>query len=155
MTTSRPYQNQMKYQLTASDYRALRSRLNSTVAEGGDAGRIHTLRFASYRGLLASGQDQELSSTPQFSLSYYNNDPTYLFLERQLESAYDCAMVTEAECRALLSGQTDWLLARHKPVLPVQEHQEEVGLVGKQAVIKGLGVLPHLLGAGGRGAVHL
>ena len=117
MTTSRPYQNQMKYQLTASDYRALRSRLNSTVAEGGDAGRIHTLRFASYRGLLASGQDQELSSIPQFSLSYYNNDPTYLFLERQLESAYDCAMVTEAECRALLSGQTDWLLARHKPVL--------------------------------------
>ena len=117
MTTSRPYQNQMKYQLTASDYRALRSRLNSTVAEGGDAGRIHTLRFASYRGLLASGQDQELSSIPQFSLSYYNNDPTYLFLERQLESAYDCAMVTEAECRALLSGQTDWLLARHNPAL--------------------------------------
>ena len=117
MTTSRPYQNQMKYQLTASDYRALRSRLSGTAAESGDAGHIHTLRFASYRPRLASGQDQTPPATPQFALSYYNSDPTYLFLERQMECAYDCAMVTEAECRALLAGQTDWLLARHNPVL--------------------------------------
>lgn len=134
MTTSRPYQNQMKYQLTASDYRALRSRLNGTAAEGGDAGRIHTLRFASYRPRLASGQDQTPPATPQFALSYYNSDPTYLFLERQMECAYDCAMVTEAECRALLAGQTDWLLARHNPVL-----RDFYGAITEQML------LPHVL----------
>lgn len=134
MTTSRPYQNQMKYQLTASDYRALRSRLSGTAAESGDAGHIHTLRFASYRGLLTSGTDEELPYTPQFALSYYNSDPTYLLLERQMESAYDCAMVTEAECRALLAGQTDWLLARHNPVL-----RDFYGALSEQML------LPHVL----------
>lgn len=116
MTTSRPYQKQMRYQLTAVDYHSLRGRLRGAV-DGGDAGYIHTLRFASYRRRIASGASQELRAEPQFALTYYNNDPAYLFLERQSDSGYDCAMVTEAECRALLAGQTDWLLARHNPVM--------------------------------------
>ena len=60
---------------------------------------------------------QQPESLSTFALHYYNNDPTYLLLERYLEEEQDSAMVTEAECRALLSGETSWLLDRRDPVL--------------------------------------
>ena len=75
--------------------------------------------FANYRNRVPRSPMGELldGTAPRFSLHYYDEDPTYLLLVRWLEGRRTSAMVTEAECRALLAGETDWLLERHNPLL--------------------------------------
>ena len=116
MTTTHPYAHHLRYKLTPADYATLRSRLAASGARG-QTTNIHTLRFASYRGALPDERSQDIPADLHFSLHYYDNDPSYLRLVRQSggESAY--TIIAEAECRALLSGETGWLLDRYNPVL--------------------------------------
>ena len=118
MTTTHPYPHRMQYQITQADYSALRTRLSAAVPED-SAGDIHTLLFTSYRNRVsalpaggAAGQEEA-----RFSLHYFDNDPSYLLLERRLGQESGTVMMTEAECRALLSGETDWLLDCRNPIL--------------------------------------
>ena len=115
MTTTHPYAHHLRYKLTPADYAALRTRLAADAVCLRTTG-IHTLRFASYRGALADAGSQDIPADLHYSLHYYDNDPAYLRLVRQCgwESAY--TVIAEAECRALLAGETDWLLNRHDPL---------------------------------------
>lgn len=118
MTATRLHQHQhhqVQYQITPADYRALRARLSAASPDGHGTACVHMLRFYSYRSHILSLP--ESPADPHFSLSYYDNDPTYLFLERQQGELHTSAMVAEAECRALLSGETGWLLERPNPIL--------------------------------------
>ena len=76
--------------------------------------------FASYRDYITSqsGQIAAISErmNARFSLHYYDNDPSCLVLERRMDGRRTTAMVAEAECRALLAGETNWLLNRHDPL---------------------------------------
>ena len=112
MTATKPHrhQHQLYYQITPADYSALRTRLTAAAPETGGTARVHMLRFTSYRQNL-------YGNTPRFIMFYYNNDPTYVILERRMDKERTSAIVAEAECRALLSGETDWLLNRPNPVL--------------------------------------
>lgn len=117
MTKKQSPTRQMHYQITTEDYTALRAVL-SARSEAERAGNVHTMYFVSYldwmednRNLAVPGQ-----AGAQFALHYYDNDPTYLRLERRLDGQRTSAMVTEAECRALLAGETGWLLNRHDPL---------------------------------------
>lgn len=116
MTTTHPYAHHLRYQLTAADYTALRSRLIADNAHCRTTG-IHTLRFASYRGALSDARSQDIPADLHFSLHYYDNDPSYLRLVRQSGGESTYTIIAEAECRALLAGETDWLLERYNPVL--------------------------------------
>ena len=113
-----PNVHELRYALTRADYQALRDRLAAAGPSpaGGGSGWVHTLGFASYINALP-GRGQESQSDARFSLHYYNNDPTFLMLERREGQTSATAMVAEAECRALLAGETDWLAERHDPVL--------------------------------------
>lgn len=120
MTTDQPSPRRLHYQITQSDYDALRARL-STQTETSSSSCVHRMFFYSYRDrvpvqpmeeMLVSGREEA-----RFSLQYYDNDPSYLVLERRQDGLRTSAMVAEAECRALLSGETDWLLERSNPVL--------------------------------------
>lgn len=119
MTKKQIHPRQVHYQLTEEDYHALRACL-SARAEKEKAGSVHTLFFTSYRDYITSrsgrvNADSEGSGS-RFSLSYYDNDPSYLSLERRTGERRTTAMVAEAECRALLAGETNWLLNRHDPL---------------------------------------
>ena len=120
MTTTHPYPHRMQYQITQADYSALRTRLSAAVPED-SSGDIHTLLFTSYRNRVSAGPVGGLPAAHEtearFSLHYFDNDPSYLLLERRLDQYSDTVMMTEAECRALLSGETDWLLERRNPIL--------------------------------------
>lgn len=119
MTTTHPYLHTMKYAITKTDYEALHNRL-STAADrdtGASESWISTLFFASYRNRVLPTPVHPAEDRSAFALHYYNNDPTYLILEQYLDGEPESAMVTEAECRALLAGETSWLLARRNPVL--------------------------------------
>ena len=84
--------------------------------------------FTSYRDRVPMNPMGELLTAEQgctkFSLHYYDDDPTYLILERRQDGHRTSAMVAEAECRALLAGETDWLLDRPNPLL--QEFHENL-----------------------------
>lgn len=117
MTKKRSPTRQMHYQITTEDYTALRAFL-SARSEAERAGNVHTMYFVSYLDWMEDGRDLAVpgQAGAQFALHYYDNDPTYLRLERRLDGERTSAMVTEAECRALLAGETDWLLDRHDPL---------------------------------------
>lgn len=117
MTKKRIHPRQLHYQLTQEDYYALRACLSART-EREKAGSVHTMFFASYRDYITSRSRRAADPSEQnrFSLSYYDNDPSYLSLERRAEGRRSTAMVAEAECRALLAGETDWLLNRHDPL---------------------------------------
>lgn len=107
----------LHYQLTSDDYAALRACLEDRAVEK-NSKSVHSLFFTSYLDRMPAYADSELLvPTARFSLSYYDNDPSYLILERRLSGTRTTAMVSEAECRALLAGETDWLLNQHNPVL--------------------------------------
>lgn len=120
MTTNQSAPRQLHYQITRSDHDALRSRLSAGTASTA-ASCVHRMFFASYRDRIAAQPIEELlvpaREEARFTLQYMDNDPSYLVLERRQEGTRASAMVTEAECRALLSGETDWLRERHDPVL--------------------------------------
>lgn len=119
MTKKQIHPRQLHYQLTQEDYYALRACL-SARAEKEKAGSVHTMFFTSYRDYITSrsGGTEAASERDgsRFSLSYYDNDPSYLSLERRRKGRRSTAMVAEAECRALLAGETNWLLNRHDPL---------------------------------------
>lgn len=116
MTTN--YPRQMHYQITAEDYAALRACLVAR-AEERTVRSVYTMFFASYRDRVPTSSIGALLAPEEmrFSLHYYDDDPTYLFLERQMGGRKSRAMVTEAECRALLAGETDWLLEQRNPLM--------------------------------------
>ena len=109
MTMTRTYRRHVRYRVTGQECRALREQLASIRQTDN---RVHTLRFTSYR-LDAETEKQR----GRYALHYFDNDPSYLFLERRGEHALNSAILTEAECRALLAGDTDWLLGRRDPLL--------------------------------------
>jgi len=115
MSNIQLYSHQLRYRITLADYHSLRTRLSA--AKPVDITNVHTLRFASYQSLIPAQPRQAEHSESYFSLHYYDGDPTYLLLERRRGQERTSAMVAEAECRALLSGETDWLLSRRDPVL--------------------------------------
>lgn len=120
MMTNQPRLRQTHYQITPEDYAALRIHLSARAKEKG-AGRVHTMLFASYRDRISAASTRETGNSeeasPQFFLHYYDDDPTYLHLECRRGGRRASTMVAEAECRALLAGETDWLLNRHNPLL--------------------------------------
>ena len=119
MTKKQIHPRQLHYQLTEEDYYALRACLSARTEKEKD-GSVHTLFFTSYRDYITSPSgragDASERTGSRFSLSYYDNDPSYLSLERRTEGRRSTAMVAEAECRALLAGETNWLLNRHDPL---------------------------------------
>lgn len=119
MENAHPNGHELRYALTPTDYQALRSRLTSAGSAETERGEgwVHTLGFASYIQKALPGRGTERWTDARFSLRYYNNDPTFLMLERREGQTTSTAMVAEAECRALLAGETDWLAERHDPVL--------------------------------------
>ena len=119
MATTNSYPHTLKYAITKTDYEALHNRLSIAANQENMASEcwINTLFFASYRSRTLLPHGQQAENPFSFALHYYNNDPTYLLLERYREAEQEAAMVTEAACRALLSGETGWLLARRNPVL--------------------------------------
>ena len=112
-----PSGHELRYALNQTDYQTLRSRLTAAgTADGGrGSGWVHTLGFANYIHKALPGRAERTEA--RFALRYYNSDPTFLLLERREGETTATAMVAEAECRALLAGETSWLAERHDPVL--------------------------------------
>lgn len=105
-----------RYRLTPEDYESLHTRLSGHGLMAAPRS-VSTLYLRSYLDRMpAYTGDATAVPADKYSLSYYDNDPSFIILERRQEDLRASAMVTEAECRALLVGETDWLLNRHDPL---------------------------------------
>lgn len=118
MTADTTARRRLYYRLTRSDHDALRSRLSG--ASAGAVG-VHRMFFTSYRDRAAAQTVEELLSPvgeeTRFSLQYLDDDLSRLTLERRRGGRRASAVVDEAECRALLRGETDWLRGRREAAL--------------------------------------
>lgn len=120
------YRHELKYAIDMGTYLALRARLrpvmkpDSHALEDGSY-TIHSIYFdnADDKALR-----EKLSGTPQrekWRIRWYNDDLSFIRLEKKLKRDTLCrklsAPLTEAECRALAGGKTDWMAEHPAPLV--------------------------------------
>lgn len=113
------YRHELKYEISYADYLAVRQRLRPVMQVDSHAGAdgrylVRSIYFDNpYDKVLREKRDG-IQKREKFRIRYYNDDLSFLALEKK--SKYNSlgqkthAVLTEAECRALLCGNTaDWM----------------------------------------------
>ena len=118
MKLSGTYRHELKYQITAADYHALRRRLAPLMkrdAHAGGDGR-YTVRSIYFDNLDDKALREKIDGVQKrekFRIRYYNRDLTFITLEKKVKCNSLCmkldAPLSGNECRALVSGQTEWM----------------------------------------------
>lgn len=120
------YRNELKYSIDYADYLALRHRIRpimKTDAHAGADGRytIRSIYFDNISDKVLREKVDGVAKREKFRIRYYNDDFSYITLEKKMKYNNLClkldAPVTEAECRRLLDGELDWMLAHPSPLV--------------------------------------
>ncbi|MGN1351168.1 MAG: polyphosphate polymerase domain-containing protein [Anaerovoracaceae bacterium] len=113
------YRHELKYQISRSDYMALRQRLRTVMKPDGHAGGdgtyvIRSIYFDNYRDKALWDKINGVSHREKFRIRYYNDDFSYIKLEKKVKDNGLCkkfsARLTEEECRRILAGDTEWMM---------------------------------------------
>lgn len=110
--------HELKYQIDYGSYLALRSRLRAVMSADEHArpdGR-YVVRSVYFDNLQDKALREKLSGVPsreKFRVRYYNDDFSFLVLEKKSKRAGLCrkldAPLTQEECRRLFSGDLSWM----------------------------------------------
>lgn len=128
MNQKEGFRHELKYQIGYAQYIELRSRLRTMMQhdEHTDAdGRylIRSIYFDNYMDKALREKVQGIPIREKFRIRYYNDDFSYLTLEKKIKDNTLCrkvdAQITEEECRKLLAGEISWM--RDHPAPLVQE----------------------------------
>ena len=118
--------HELKHYINASDYAQLRARLRVVAKPDENAHddggyRVRSLYFDSYTDKAVVEKLSGLSNREKFRLRYYNDDISFIRLERKSKAnrlAYkESAAITAEQCEALLSGNYDCLRSANEPLL--------------------------------------
>lgn len=110
--------HELKHYLNASDYAQLRARLRVLAKPdkhaGGDGSyKIRSLYFDNYSDKAVVEKLSGLSKKEKFRLRYYNDDPSFIRLERKSKAnrlTYkEGAAITAEQCAAILAGNYERL----------------------------------------------
>ena len=113
------FRHELKYQLRYADYLAIRQRLQPVMqpdphARADGCYVIRSVYFDNLDDKALREKIYGVQKREKFRLRYYNDDFSVLTLEKKYKynslSKKYCARLTHAEGRALLAGQTDWML---------------------------------------------
>lgn len=128
MNRAEKFRHELKYRIGYMQYIELRSRLRtvmqSDIHTGAD-GRylIRSIYFDNYADKALREKTDGVPVREKFRIRYYNDDFSYLTLEKKIKDNALCmkvdAQITEKECRELLEGRTEWM--REHPTPLVQE----------------------------------
>lgn len=122
------FRHELKYRIGYAQYIELRSRLRTVMLSDehtGADGRylIRSIYFDNYMDKALREKTQGIPVREKFRIRYYNDDFSYLTLEKKIKDNALCrkvdAQITEEECRRLLEGEINWM--RDCPASPVQE----------------------------------
>ena len=118
--------HELKYYINAADYAQLRARLR-TVAKLDENAledgtyKIHSLYFDNYNDKIVVEKLSGLSRREKFRLRYYNEDTSFIRLEKKSKINMICyketAAITTEQCEALLKGKYDCLKMPNVPLL--------------------------------------
>ena len=128
MTQKEGFRHELKYRIGYVQYIELRNRLRTVMQSDihtGTDGRylIRSIYFDNYMDKALREKENGVPMREKFRIRYYNDDLTYLTLEKKIKDNALCmkvdAQITEKECRQLLEGKIDWM--RDHPESLVQE----------------------------------
>lgn len=112
------FRHELKYRIGYAQYIELRSRLRTVMRSDlhtGADGRylIRSIYFDNYMDKALREKADGVPVREKFRIRYYNDDFTYLTLEKKIKKNDLCmkidAQITEKECRKLLEGRTEWM----------------------------------------------
>jgi len=118
--------HELKHYINAADYAQLRARLRAVTKPDEHAGadgiyKVRSLYFDNYSDKAVTEKLAGLSKREKFRLRYYNDDTSFIRLEKKSKAnrlAYkESAVITEEQCRALLSGDYCCLKSAGQPLL--------------------------------------
>ena len=122
------YRHELKYPITTADYHALRQRLSSLMrhdvhASGDGYYTVRSIYFDNADDKALREKIYGVQKREKFRIRYYNDDLSFITLEKKVKYNDLCmkldAQLGENECRALISGETEWM--RFHPSDLVQE----------------------------------
>lgn len=126
MTREEGFRHELKYRIDYAQYIELRSRLRtvmqSDIHTGAD-GRylIRSIYFDNYMDKALREKVQGIPMREKFRIRYYNDDLSYLTLEKKIKDNVLCrkadAQITESECRKLLEGEISWMRDHPAPLV--------------------------------------
>lgn len=128
MNQEKGFRHELKYRISYAQYIELRSRLRTVMKRDehtGADGRylIRSIYFDNYMDKALREKVQGIPIREKFRIRYYNDDFSYLTLEKKIKDNALCrkvdAQITEEECRKLLEGEIGWM--RRHPAPLVQE----------------------------------
>lgn len=117
--------HELKHYLNAADCAQLRARLRAIAKPDENAGedggyRIHSLYFDNYTDKAVMEKLSGLSRREKFRLRYYNEDTSFMRLEKKSKANRMCykesAPITALQCEKLLAGHYDFL---KDPAIPL------------------------------------
>ena len=111
------FRHELKYQIGAAEHIALRQRLGTVMRSDSHAreGRylVRSVYFDNCDDKALREKINGVQRREKFRIRYYNDDLSFISLEKKLKYNDLCckleAPLTEAECRALLGGDTEWM----------------------------------------------
>lgn len=112
------YRHELKYQINFAEYLAVRKRICPLMKIDNHAstdGRylIRSIYFDNVDDKTLREKKDGLQRREKFRIRYYNDDFSYIILEKKMKHNNLClklgAAITEEECRALLAGRTNWM----------------------------------------------
>lgn len=126
MNGTEKFRHELKYRIDYAQYIELRNRLRPVMQNDihtGADGRylIRSIYFDNYRDKVLREKTDGVPVREKFRIRYYNDDFSFLTLEKKIKDSDLCmkvdAQITEAECRELLEGETAWMRAHDSPLV--------------------------------------
>ena len=120
------YRHELKYKIHFSEYLAIRQRLRSVMRPDPHAGadgtyQIRSIYFDNVYDKALREKVDGIQKREKFRIRYYNDRFSLITLEKKIKHNSLCmkkdAEITEAECRALLSGDTGWMLGHSEELV--------------------------------------
>ena len=126
MTQKEGFRHELKYRIGYAQYIELRNRLRTVMQSDihtGTDGRylIRSIYFDNYMDKALREKENGVPMREKFRIRYYNDDLTYLTLEKKIKDNTLCmkvdAQITEKECRQLLEGRINWMRDHPEPLV--------------------------------------
>ena len=119
------FRHEWKHEITVSDMIAIRQRLRAVAKPDPHAvdGRylIRSLYFDDLNDKALREKLDGVDRREKFRIRYYNGDPSLIHLEKKSRrnglGSKESAVLTEAEARAVVNGELDWMPSSGRPLV--------------------------------------
>ena len=120
------YRHELKYQIGPAEYFAIRQRLRPVMKadeHAGPDGRylIRSIYFDNADDKALREKIDGVQKREKWRIRYYNDDFSFITLEKKMKVNSLCmkfdAELSETECRAILNGNTEWMMEHRSPLV--------------------------------------